>query len=357
MDATETESLTDQVQRERRGLLAHAYRMLGSWDEAEDAVQETCLRAWRSRETFENRSSVRVWLYRIATNTCLSAIEGRRRRALPSGLGAPSSDPSAPSEVAGPETWIQPIPTSLVADPAAEVVAREGVRLAFIAGLQYLPPQQRAVLLLRDVLKFSAAEAARILETSVPAVKSALQRARGRLNEVSPTREDVREPTERRARELLEQYMAAWERSDPVEFERVLRADATLEGVPSKTWFAGKVACVAFAAPSMGDAGAWRMVPIDANGQPAVAAWVGGEPFGIAVLTMATDGIARITLFADPDLVARFTKPDVAPRGPILTRWTLRSAARSCTGGDRRRGTSSSCRTRSATSWRRSPKP
>jgi RNA polymerase sigma-70 factor (ECF subfamily) len=309
VNAPGTESLSEQVERERRGLLAHAYRMLGSWDEAEDAVQETFLRAWRSRETFENRSSMRVWLYRIATNACLSALAGRRRRALPSGLGAASDDPYAPPETAGPDTWIQPIPTSLVADPATEVVARESVRLAFIAGLQYLPAQQRAVLLLREVLAFSAAEVAGMLDTSVPAVKSALQRARGRLNEVAPAREDLREPTEPRARELLDLYLAAWERSDPAAFERILRADATLEGVPSKTWFAGKRACLASAVPSMGEAGTWRMVPVGANGQPAVAAWWGGQPFGLSVLTMATDGIARITLFTEPGLVARFTAP------------------------------------------------
>src|SRR5687768_12693194 len=130
--------------------------MLGSWDEAEDAVQETYLRAWRGRDSFEHRSSVRVWLYRIATNACLTALSGRGRRALPSGLGGPSSDPAAAADVAGPETWIQPVPTSLVTtDPAADVVARESVRLALIAGLQYLPPRQRAVLLLREVLAFS----------------------------------------------------------------------------------------------------------------------------------------------------------------------------------------------------------
>jgi RNA polymerase sigma-70 factor, ECF subfamily len=307
MAAPETGTLTDELERERRGLLAHSYRMLGSWDEAEDAVQETYLRAWRSWETFEHRSTVRVWLYRIATNACLTALDGRRRRALPSGLGAPATDPAADPDVAGPETWIQPIPTSVVsADPASVAVAREDVRLALIAGLQYLSPNQRAVLLLREVLAFPAAGVAEMLDTTVAAVKSALQRARARLDEVSPSRDDVVEPTEPRARELLDRYMAAWERSDVAAFERVLRADATLESVPSRTWYAGKRTCVAFAGRFLGEPGDWRMVPTSANGQPATLTWYRGEPFGVAVVTPARDGIAGITLFGDPGLIARF---------------------------------------------------
>ena len=207
MGTAEAGDVTGQLAAERRGLLAHCYRMLGSWDEAEDAVQETSLRAWRGRDGFAGRSSVRVWLYRIATNVCLTALDGRNRRALPSGLGAPSDDPAAEPVLAGPETWIQPFRT----DPADVVAARADLRLALIAGLQHLPPRQRAVLLLREVLAFPAAEVAEMLDLSVPAVKSALQRARARLEEVAPTRESVVEPTAARARELLDGYMAAWE--------------------------------------------------------------------------------------------------------------------------------------------------
>ncbi len=315
MAATETGPLTDRFERERRGLLAHCYRMLGGWDDAEDAVQETYLRAWRGWASFEHRSSVRVWLYRIATNACLTAIDGRNRRALPSGLGPPSADPDGEPDIAGAGTWIQPIPTSLVtADPATVVLGRERVRLALIAGLQYLPANQRAVLLLRDVLAFPAAEVAQMLDTTVAAVKSSLQRARRRLDEVSPAQDDMTEPTEPRARELLDRYMAAWERSDLAAFERTLRADAILEGVPSRTWFAGKRTCLAFAGRFLGQPGAWRMRPGTANGQPAALSWFHGEPFGVAVLTPAADGIARITLFSDPGLVARFTAgPAAAP--------------------------------------------
>jgi len=274
-----TEVLSTEFGSHRRALLAHCYRMLGSWDEAEDLVQDTYLRALQGWAKFENRSSVRTWLYRIATNACLTALEGRNRRALPSGLAGPGA---ASSDLAGPETWIQPIPTAAIAgDPAAIVTAREDVRLALIAGLQYLPPKQRAVLLLRDVLAIPAAEVADVLATSVPAVKSTLQRARARLGEVAPARDDVLEPTEPRARELLEGYMAAWVAGDPDAFGRVLRVDAALEAVPSRTWFAGKAACVAWTRP-----------------------FFAGP--GVAVLTPAADGIARVTVFGDPGLVARF---------------------------------------------------
>jgi RNA polymerase sigma-70 factor, ECF subfamily len=295
-------ALEGHLERERRGLLAHSYRMLGSWDEAEDAVQETSLRAWRGWDKFQDRSSVRVWLYHIATNVCLTLLGGRTRRALPSGLGPPSDDPAAPPDVGPPEMWIQPFPD----DPAAVVTAREDVRLALIAGLQYLPPKQRAVLLLREVLAFSAAEVATMLDTTAPAVKSALQRARARLDEVAPARDDIREPTSPRELELLGRYMSAWENADAAAFERVLRADAFLEGVPNRVWYSGKKLCLAFAVPSLGAPRDWRMVATSANGQPAALAWWHGEPFGLAVLTTAPDGIAGITLFSDPALVSRF---------------------------------------------------
>jgi len=295
MDGTGTAALTERFERERRGLLAHSYRMLGTWDEAEDAVQETYLRAFRAWPAFEQRSSVRVWLYRIVTNVCLNALTGRSRRALPSDTATE------------PGPWIQPIPSTLVgADPEAEVVAREAVRLAFVAGLQHLPARQRAVLLLREVLAFPAAEVATMLDLSVAAVKSALQRARATLAQVAPSPDRITEPADPRTRELLDRYMAAWEHADPAAFQRVLRADAVLSLLPSGVRADGNAACLALAAPSMDGPDAWRMVPADANGQPAALAWWHGEPFGVAVLTTTTDGIAAVTVFADPDLVARF---------------------------------------------------
>ncbi len=305
MDTAQAGPLTTAFEGERRGLLAHAYRMLGAHHEAEDVVQETYLRALRGWAGFEHRSSVRTWLYRITTNACLTALDGRQRRALPSGLGPPGTDPAAPPEPLEPQAWIEPFPVEPddSADPADVVTAREDVRLAFIAGLQHLPPRQRAVLLLREVLAFSAAETGEMLGLSVPAVKSALQRARARLGEVAPDRDDVLEPTDPRARELLDRYVAAWEAADLDAFGRVLRADAAIEPVGSRVWFAGRDTCLRFAAPSMGAPGDWRMRPLVVNGQPAVAAWYRGEPFGLSVLTVTTEGVAAVTLFGDPRLV------------------------------------------------------
>jgi RNA polymerase sigma-70 factor (ECF subfamily) len=301
----------------RRELLAHCYRMLGSVVDAEDLVQETYLRAWRAYGKFEDRSSIRTWLYRIATNACLTALDQRGRRALPSGLGAPGEDPLAPVELAGPEvSWLQPIPdTAVNPDPADVVVSRDSLRLALIASLQYLPPKQRAVLLLRDVLAWSAVEVAEALGTTVVAVKSTLQRARAKLEAVSPTADEVIEPTSVEQRALLNQYIAAFETSDAAALEKLLREDATLEMTPSRTWFAGRRTCMPYlVAHALGSAGDWRMTPTIANGQPAAIAYYRGEDgvyraFGIAVLTLTRTHIARIAVFGDASLIAAFGAP------------------------------------------------
>jgi RNA polymerase sigma-70 factor (ECF subfamily) len=306
----------------RRELMAHCYRMLGSVHDAEDIVQETYLRAWRSYGGFENRSSVRTWLYRIATNACLTALQHRSRRALPSALGGPTDNPYVEPVAAGPEVaWLQPIPTASVSstsdDPAAVVALRESLRLALIASMQHLPAQQRAVLVLRDVLAFPAAEVATMLGISVPAVKSALQRARARIKAAAPTADDVIEPTEPQARALLEQYIDAFEHADPSMLEKALRQDAALEMVGSRTWFAGRKTCLPFIATQvLGSPGDWRMLAIDANGQPAAAAYRRREDgslhaFGIAVLTVTATGITRIVVFEDPGLVTMFDLPQV----------------------------------------------
>jgi RNA polymerase sigma-70 factor, ECF subfamily len=306
----------------RRELLAHCYRLLGSVDDAEDLVQETYLRAWRSYQGFEGRSSLRTWLYQIATNACLTAIQRRARRPLPSGLGAPGDDPYAPLALAGAEvTWLQPIPDALVTrgagDPADIAVSRESLRLALIASLQYLPPRQRAVLILREVLEFPASEVARMLGTTTPAVKSALQRARARLQEVAPVAGQVTEPAEPQARALLERYIAAFENSDPAALEELLRRDATLEITPSPTWFVGGNA-IACAVAGLGSPGDWRMIPTLANGQPAAAAYRRGSDgihhaYAIVVLTVTATGISRIVVFGDPGLFARFGLPPAHP--------------------------------------------
>jgi RNA polymerase sigma-70 factor (ECF subfamily) len=301
----------------RRELLAHCYRMLGSMQDAEDLVQETYLRAWRSYGGFEGRSSVRTWLYQIATNRCLTELANRGRRVLPSGLYAAEHDPGAYPEGAGKEVnWLQPAPDAMVtpdsADPAVIVAAREGLRLALIASLQYLPPRQRAVLVLRDVLAFPATEVAVMLGTTTESVKSALQRARGRLRELAPAADQISEPTESQARALLDQYIAAFENADAAALERLLLADATIEAPPLRTWFAGRTACVPFLRDRvLGSPGDWRMLATSANGQPAAAAYTRDQhgdyqPYGICVLTVTSQGISRVSSFADPGLVTLF---------------------------------------------------
>jgi RNA polymerase sigma-70 factor (ECF subfamily) len=301
----------------RRELLAHCYRMLGSIQDAEDLVQETYLRAWRSYDGFEGRSSVRTWLYQIATNRCLTELARPGRRVLPSGISDPEPDPGACLEAAGAEVnWLQPAPDAAVlpdsADPAVIVAARAGLRLALIASLQYLPPRQRAVLVLRDVLAFPATEVAVMLGTTTVSVKSALQRARGRLGELDLADSQITEPAAPHARALLDQYIAAFENADAAALERLLLADATLEATPLRTWFAGRRTCVPFLRDHlMGSPGDWRMLATSANGQPAAAAYTRDQhgtyqPYGICVLTVSGAGIRRISSFGDPGLLTLF---------------------------------------------------
>ena len=307
----------------RRELLAHCYRMMGSVDDAEDIVQETFLRAWRASDRFEGRSSLRTWLYRIATNVCLTALRKHDRRMLPSGLGAPSTDPDDDLPAAGDVSWIQPMPDALVRsdtdDPAEIAVSRAGIRLALVAGLQHLSPRQRAVLVLRDVLGWPAAEVAEALDLTTGAVKSLLQRARGRLDAVAPRMDDVIEPDDPRARALLDQYMKAFEDADPAAFERALRADASIELPPSRTWFAGRETCVPYLVRHVvGTPGTWRALDTSANGQPALAVYyrVGDgsyQGFGIGVLTVTGSGIAKVSVFGGIDVLARFDLPPVLP--------------------------------------------
>jgi RNA polymerase sigma-70 factor (ECF subfamily) len=297
--------------------------MLGSVQDAEDLVQETYLRAWRSYDGFEGRSSVRTWLYQIATNRCLTELARHSRRVLPSGLNGPQTDPDADLDAAGVEVnWLQPVPDAMVtadsADPAAIVAAREGLRLALIASLQYLPPRQRAVLVLRDVLAFPAAEVAAMLGITTVSVKSALQRARARLGELDLAAGQITEPTGPRARALLDQYIAAFQNADAAALERLLTQDAAIEATPVRTWFAGRKICVPFLRDRlMGSPGAWRMLATSANGQPAAAAWTRDQdgtyrPYGICVLTVTGAGIRRITSFGDPGLVTVFGfRPDM----------------------------------------------
>ncbi|HVV20530.1 MAG TPA: RNA polymerase subunit sigma-70 [Pseudonocardiaceae bacterium] len=303
-------AVTEQYRPE---LLAHCYRILGSIHDAEDLVQETYLRAWRAFSGFEGRSSVRRWLYQIATMACLTALEKRTRRPLPSGLSAPSDDHRVAVTARDPSvSWLQPVPDALIGDPGTIVAGRAGVRLAFIAALQYLPARQRAVLTLRDVLAFRTTEVAEMLDTTTAAVDSALRRARARLAEAGPVEDDLAEPDEATTRTLLDSYTDAFTRADAAALVTLLRADVELEMPPTPTWFTGRDAVVGFLGTRvLRHPGQWRMAPTSANGQPAAITYArtddgGYRPYGIQVLTLIGTRVARITAFKDPSLVPTF---------------------------------------------------
>lgn len=316
---TVSEDFTGLTGRFRGQLLAHCYRMLGSADEAEDLVQETYLRAWRAYNGFDGRSSVRTWLYRIATNACLTAIERRGRRPLPSGLGGPGGDPDSPVAASPEVPWLQPIPDAWLGtapdDPAAAVASRAGIRLAMVAALQHLSARQRAVLILRDVLQWPATEVADLLGTTTTAVNSALRRARAQLARVLPAEEEVAEPAEPDRRVLLDRFAAAFENADIGALAELLREDVALEMPPVPTWFAGRRTVLRFIGSTLFTVpGRFRMVAVLANGQPAFAVYerdADGTYGAHAVMlpTVTAAGIARIVTFLDPGLLAVFGLP------------------------------------------------
>ena len=298
----------------RGELIAHCYRMLGSVHDAEDLVQETYVRGWRGYEAFEERATLRTWLYRIATTACLRALENGVRRVLPAGLGAASADPDAGLEGDGvTHHWLEPIPDTLT--PETVLTARQSVRLAVMTAMQELPARQRAVLILRDVVQFSAAEVADLLETTPAAVNSALQRARARLAEVAPTEDGVAEPDDAQRRELLDRYCAAFEDGDVAALTALLQADIRLEMPPLPMWFSGRDAVMRFlTARAIAKAGDLVMIPTGANGQPAVAEYrrtADGvmRAHSIHVLDFGADGIAAMTVFLDPTLFSVFGLP------------------------------------------------
>jgi RNA polymerase sigma-70 factor, ECF subfamily len=318
MTAEEFARLTEPFRAE---LLAHCYRMLGSVHDAEDQVQETMVRAWRSYGQFEGRSSLRTWLYRIATNACLRAIETRRRRPLPSGLGAPA-DLGAPLSAEHPATpWLEPIPDALFAvapaDPAQVAVSRQSMRLALVAALQYLPGRQRAVLILRDVLGWRAAEVADLLGVTTVAVNSLLQRARAQLGEAVPAESEIREPDPGQERALLDRYAAAFETADVAGLLRLLRADAGFEMPPQPTWFTGRGAIGRFLADVvLTEPGRFVMRPVAANGQPALAGYLRDRDgvyraHAIQVITVSGPLISHVVSFNDAGLLGVFGLPPV----------------------------------------------
>jgi RNA polymerase sigma-70 factor, ECF subfamily len=306
----------------RRELLVHCYRMLGSVHDAEDVVQETYLRAWRSFGDFEGRSKLRHWLYRIATNAALRELEKGHRRSLPSGLGNPVEEPADDHTLERRDIpWLEPIPTALLRptseppDPADVVQQRQSIRLAFVAALQHLPPRQRAVLLLRDVLAFRASEVAGLLDISPAAANSLLQRARDNLAEAAPSEQTVSDTLGPDQQHALDEYVAAFERADIPGLQRMLLADASLEMPPLTTWFSGRAAIIGFwKSLILTGPGRFRVVATSANGEPAAAMYVrhadgSYHADALHVLTPAPGGIARIVVFLQSTVFELFDLP------------------------------------------------
>jgi RNA polymerase sigma-70 factor (ECF subfamily) len=301
MESVATTPAAGELEQYRRELTAYCYRMLGSAFESEDAVQETLIRAWRGLDRFEGRAALRSWLYRIATNVCLDMLTGRERRARPMDLG-PAGAPIVENLRTPDVPWLQPMPDALVTDPAETAVARETIRLAFVAALQHLPPRQRAVLILCEVLQWRAAEVAELLETSVASVNSALQRARATLaaTDVSPVSDPVDE-------ELLARYVAAFEAYDIEALTSVIQEDATQSMPPYDLWLRGRDDIFTWwFGPGAGCRGS-RLVPtIAANGSPAFGQYKpspdgGYEPWALQVLELSDGRVAELSFFLDTE--------------------------------------------------------
>jgi len=309
-DLAEFDNLEDQLERHRVQLTGYCYRMLGSASEAEDAVQDTLVRAWRAHDRFEGRSSLRSWLYRIATNVCLDMLTGRQRRARPMDLAGPltADTPIGPKT---PETmWIGPAPDSHVlargADPGDIASSRDTVRLAFIAALQYLPPRQRAVLILREVLCFSAEEVAQLLETSVASVNSALQRARATLNDKDVERRPLSSLDDEQ-QQLLARYLEAFERYDIEALTTLLHEDATMSMPPYELWLEGRGQMAEWFRGQGHECEGSRLLPVAANGCPAFGQYRrssdgdGHEAWALQVIEIDGERISALNSFLDTE--------------------------------------------------------
>lgn len=312
-DRTQLDDFDALTERYRRELLAHCYRMSGSAHEAEDLVQETFLRAWKASHGFEGRSSVRTWLYRIATNVCLTNLEGKPRRPLPSGLGTPEStvgELAPDAEV----PWLEPVP-----DAAVVVTERDSIRLAFVAALQHLPARQRAVLVLRDVLRWSARETAEALDTSVAAVNSALQRAHAQMGARALTEETVEEDLNAAQLRLLDRYVDAFWRKDLTEIVSLLTTEASWEMPPFTGWYVGSdVVAELIGTKCPGHEHDMPMVRTTANGAPAFGLYMRTpaghfEPFHLQVLDLEGDRVRHVSAFFDQRLFATFGLPPTLP--------------------------------------------
>lgn len=299
-----------QLEQHRRELTAYCYRMLGSPFEAEDAVQETLLRAWRGLERFEGRSQLRSWLYRIATNVCVDALDGRNRRARPMDL-ADARAPDGPLGDTLPEvTWIEPVPDALVvsedADPAAVAETRDTIRLAFMAALQHLPPRQRAALVLCDVLRWKAAEVAELLDTSVASVNSALQRARATLEKTQLSAADAAPVLDGADRALLDRYVQAFERYDMQALTSLIHEDAQQSMPPYELWLRGRDDILSFwQGTGAGCRGSRVLSTGTANGCPAFGQYKpsesgqGFDPWALQVLEIRSGRVVELTFFLD----------------------------------------------------------
>ncbi|OZC84536.1 RNA polymerase subunit sigma-70 [Rhodococcus sp. 06-418-1B] len=316
----EGDAFVAQFDPYRRELLAHCYRMTGSIHDAEDLVQETYIRAWKGYSKFEGRSSMRTWLYRIATNTCLSALDGKSKRPLPTGLGAPSSDPTDDLVATHEIAWLEPIADSELADsddPASIVVGRDTIRLAFIAALQHLSARQRAALLMREVLQWKASEVAEALATTTTAVNSLLQRARAQLDEVMPSENDVVEPAAAETRELLAKYVDSFERYDIDQLVTLFTQDAVWEMPPFEGWYQGaeNIGTLIRGNCPAQRAGDMRMVATSANGQPAYGLYMRNEdgihlPFQLHVVDIEAGRVGHVACFFDLTLFEKFGLPE-----------------------------------------------
>ena len=305
----------DDGREEFRGeLLAHCYRMLGSFDEAEDVVQETMLRAWRAADRYDPaRASMRTWLYRIATNVCLTALTGRARRPLPSGLGPAGEDPQTPLVPSLDVPWLQPFPDLRLGDPADVAMQRAGLRLAFVAALQLLPPRQRAALLLCEVLQLSATDSAAILNSTVPSVTSSLQRARATLRAAGPSLEQLHEPTDPSERDVVDQYAAAFEAADVSRLMQLLADDVVLEMPPVNLWLRGRSHYGEFMDRVFDMRGpGWRLVPVAVNGCTGLAAFSPDpsgprrRPHSIQTFVVSDGRIRSSVSFVDPTVFRSF---------------------------------------------------
>ncbi|HKE98850.1 MAG TPA: sigma-70 family RNA polymerase sigma factor [Actinomycetes bacterium] len=320
--ALDGERFAALVEPHRRELTLHCYRMLGSFQDAEDLVQETMLRAWRGRDAYQGRASLRTWLYRIATNASLDALAARARRQAPAGGGP--DDPADPQPAPRLEPpWLEPVPGELVAgvdhDPAARYDRRESVTLAFVAALQRLSPRQRAVLILRDVLAWRAKEVAELLDESLPTVNSLLFRARRTLRREHPAAAAISPAAAGVDAELLRRYVRAWEAADVGALVALLREDAVYSMPPLPVWYQGRAAIERFLRSSLlaeGTAGRWRLLATEASGEPAFAVYErdaagSGDARASALVVIGVrDGrIARMTTFLHPGLVTRFGLP------------------------------------------------